>query len=132
MYIYIYMDKKSNIYKDKYLKYKDKYLKLKNQNTKPHIQSGGNNTPKIDIILFKADWCGHCKRFASTWEGMQKKYKNKYNFITIDSNETEQLKSWNVRGFPTIYVKNKNTAIEYEGSREEEDIIKFVNEVQQE
>jgi thiol-disulfide isomerase/thioredoxin len=128
------MDKKSNLYKDKYLKYKDKYLKLKNQNkcSSSCVQLGGaDKSDKSDIILFKADWCGHCKRFVPTWEAMQKKYKNKYNFITIDSNDKEQLKNWNVRGFPTIYVKNKNTAVEYEGSREEDDIIKFINEVKQ-
>jgi thiol-disulfide isomerase/thioredoxin len=132
------MDKKSslsNYYYKKYIKYKEKYLKVKNQKGGNNVcnvctnQQGGNS--KIDIILFKADWCGHCKRFASTWEQMQQKYKNKYNFITIDSNEKEQIKNWNIRGFPTIYVKNKNTAVEYEGSREEEDIIKFVNDVKQ-
>jgi thiol-disulfide isomerase/thioredoxin len=131
------MDKKSNnsmnnFDKDYYLylKYKSKYLKLKNQNCSACVQLGGNNS-KIELILFKADWCGHCKRFVPTWEKMQKKYKNKYNFITIDSNEKEQLKNWNVKGFPTIYVKNNNTAVEYGGLREEEDIIKFIKEVEQ-
>jgi thiol-disulfide isomerase/thioredoxin len=129
------MDKKSSkyhmkdIYESKYLKYKSKYLKLKNQNNScgSCIQTGGSK--KLDIILFKADWCFHCKKFFSTWEEMKKKYKKDYNFIIIDSTETEQLKSWNVNSFPTIYVKNNNIAIEYEGIREEEDIIKFVDQV---
>jgi thiol-disulfide isomerase/thioredoxin len=115
-----------DIYENKYLKYKNKYLKLKNQ---IKVQTGGSK--KLELILFKADWCNHCKKFVPIWEAMQNKYKNDLNFITIDSTEKEQLKSWNVKGFPTIYVKNKNTAVEYEGIREEDEIIKFVEEVKQ-
>lgn len=125
------MDKKSIIYKEKYLKYKQKYLKLKNNNKSNTIQSGGENNQKLELILFKADWCGHCKRFSPIWEKMQEKYKKEFNFITIDSTEKEQLKNWKVNSFPTIFVKNKNTAVEFEGIREEDEIIKFTQEVKQ-
>jgi thioredoxin 1 len=100
-------------FKNKYISYKAKYLALKNQ------QNGGNISNNIEIMLFKASWCGHCKMFTPTWEKIKKTYKNKYNFITYDSEENKNvMKQWNIKGFPTILIKKGDQVIEYEGSRE--------------
>jgi thiol-disulfide isomerase/thioredoxin len=107
-------------YHQKYLKYKNKYLMRKN------IQSGGGKT---DVYLFKAEWCGHCQNFKPTWEKIKESLKNKYNFITMDADEhKDEIKNWNIQGFPTIIKKTGSDAREYVGPRDIESVTKFIQE----
>ena len=115
-------------YNAKYLKYKKKYLELKKQLT---LEQSGGAAEKTDVMLFKANWCGHCKNFLPTWEEIQTKYKNKYNFITYDSDSNKQeIKQWQVQGYPTIIVKKGNLASEFKGNRVESDIIEFIENLE--
>jgi thiol-disulfide isomerase/thioredoxin len=109
-------------YKDKYLKYKSKYVNLKNRLT----QSGGSDN-KSTIYLFKAEWCGHCKNFKSTWDALKNKYANQYNFITYDADKnSKEIKQWNIEGFPTIFKQTGNKAVEYVGSRDVDSMVNFL------
>ena len=94
-------------YTQKYLKYKAKYLSLKN---KKSMNGGGN---KISVILFKADWCGHCTKFKPIWEAVSKKYNSTYDFIIYDADSnTEKFKEYNVEiALPQmdLYVKNRDS-----------------------
>ena len=36
------------------------------------------------IILFYADWCGHCKTYKPLWNKFKQQYANKNNFIEIE------------------------------------------------
>ena len=111
------------MYRDKYLKYKNKYLTLKTKNT--HKLTGGGN--KIDIILFKADWCGHCKQFKPVWENLQNTFQKKFNFITYDSekNKTE-IEKFNVGGFPTIMIRDNKIVKPYTDARNLESMSNFL------
>ena len=116
-------------YYSKYLKYKNKYIIAKQNMLKQNMlkQSGGSNE-KVNIMLFKADWCGHCKRFTSVWNEMEEKYKKKYNFISYDSDKNKKdLENWGVKSFPTIIIKKGNLASEYFGDRVEPAIIDFIS-----
>jgi len=109
-------------YSQKYLKYKAKYINLKNKSRKS--MSGGGN---INVILFKADWCGHCKSFKPTWEAVSKHYKEKYNFITYDADKNlDKLKEYKVDSFPTILLKKDSDLIPYNGDRSFEDFNSFL------
>lgn len=85
--------------------------------------------PKPEIYLFKAEWCGHCKNFKPVWEKLQKEYGKKYDFKTFDSDKNkEEIKQWNIQGFPTIIKRVKDNAVEYSGPREENSLLKFFEE----
>jgi protein disulfide-isomerase A4 len=100
-------------FKNKYISYKAKYLALKNQQNR-----GNENIKNIDIMLFKAEWCGHCKTFLPVWNKVKKQYKNKFNFIMYDSEKNKDImKQWDIKGFPTIMVKKDDIVIDYEGDR---------------
>jgi len=111
-------------YSKKYLKYKSKYLKLKSTS----IQTGGaSNSEKKEIYLFKAEWCPHCVAFKKTWQSLQEKMKDKYKFITFDSDKDKQsIEKWDIKGFPTIIKKEGNTMKEYVGPRDEESVEVFI------
>lgn len=114
-------------YQSKYLKYKNKYIALKNSMN--HNQQTGGNSVKPTVYLFKAEWCGHCQQFKPTWDGLQEKYRNKYHFVTYDSDKNpKEIKEWKVEGFPTIYFKNGDNATEYSGPRDVNSLVTFFNE----
>ena len=112
-------------YYQKYLKYKSKYLTLQ----KEIIQKGGGKN--TNLILFKAEWCGHCKAFKKTWEQLKSDdITNNINLITYDSNtHKEKINSWNIQGFPTLILQQGGTAYEYDGPREINNIKKFIEKI---
>ena len=133
-------------YNTKYLKYKEKYLALQKEYNeliaKKNMKGGNGNqisgiimtaekklsdNTKITVILFKADWCGHCKQFKPTWEKIADMYKQKYNFVTYDAdNQTDKFKEYKVDAFPTILVKNGSNIIPYDGDRSINDLNNFL------
>ena len=107
----------------------DKYINLKNQITSENQEQTGG-AEKKDVILFKAEWCGHCIGFKKDWEKLQNKNKKKYNFITYDSDKNKkELESWGIQGFPTIIVKKGDEAVEYVGPNEYTSVLDFIEKI---
>jgi thiol-disulfide isomerase/thioredoxin len=93
------------------------------------IQSGGANDKK-DVILFKAEWCGHCVGFKTHWNKLKKDHKKEYNFITYDVDENKkEMESWGIQGFPTIIVKKGDDAMEYVGPNEYNSVLDFIKNI---
>ncbi len=123
-------------YTSKYLKYKEKYLVLQKEYNellkikKTKGMRGGSGVQadnKITIMLFKADWCGHCKNFKPTWDKVSEIYNKKYNFIVYDADkQREKFEEYKVEAFPTILVKNGAQTIQYDGDRSFDDINNFL------
>uniref|UniRef100_A0A6C0J4M4 Thioredoxin domain-containing protein n=1 Tax=viral metagenome TaxID=1070528 RepID=A0A6C0J4M4_9ZZZZ len=114
----------SNYY-NKYLKYKNKYLSLQKNMLN---QTGGNI--KTDLMLFKAEWCGHCKNFIPVWNTLKNNtsLNKKFNFITYDSEKDSKVVSkLNIRGYPTLLIKKNDTVTEYNGARDFEYLNEYLN-----
>ena len=110
-------------YNKKYLKYKNKYLSLKNdlKNNQKGGGGGGRGGDKINLMLFKAQWCGHCKSFQPIWNTISNntKLQSKFNFITYDSEKnSKDISKWNIKGYPTVLIDNNNDVTEYNGPRD--------------
>tara|TARA_B100000161_G_C33512087_1_gene396854 strand:- start:654 stop:1016 length:363 start_codon:yes stop_codon:yes gene_type:complete len=117
----------NNIYYSKYLKYKNKYIALKNS-IKNSQQGGGKD--KREVYLFKAEWCPHCKGFEPTWDKLKENHKNKYKFITYDSDKnSDKISEWKIEGFPTIIVKRGGEALEYLGPNEYNSVLEFIEHI---
>ncbi len=95
------------------------------------------------LILYYADWCGYCNKFLPMW----KELKNNTNLKNIkyievnmsDSNKilisgsenntiVDKVKNAKILGFPTIKLLHNSDLIDYNGNREKEDLIKFIND----
>ena len=86
---------------------------------------GGNN--KVDIMLFKADWCGHCKNFKPVWDKISEAYNKKFNFIVYDADkQREKFEEYKVDAFPTVIIKNGNNKMQYDGDRTVDDFSNFL------
>jgi protein disulfide-isomerase A6 len=104
-------------YNNKYNKYKKKYYLLK--------QIAGYDNP--ELITFTAKWCGHCIRFQPVLDQLKNEKLN-IKLINYDSEKDKNMMSkYNIQGFPTIMLNHKNKLIEYNGNRDKESIINFIN-----
>ena len=53
----------------------------------------------------------------------------KYNFITYDSENNEEIKDWSIKGYPTIMVKKDKEAMEYVGPNEYNAVLNFIENI---
>jgi len=83
----------------------------------------GGGSEKKEVLLFKAEWCGHCNNFKPTWKQLKNEFNKKFNFITYDhGNDQEMIKKMNIQGFPTIMFKTGDEYNSYNGSREYDEL----------
>jgi len=83
------------------------------------------------LVEFYAPWCGHCKKLAPIWDELGASFADSPNVViaNIDATANDVPPQLNIRGFPTIILfpaSNKDTPIEYQGSRQLDDLKKFV------
>lgn len=108
------------------------YLKegFKSGDTTPEELERYINSDKPTLVLFYADWCGHCKKLKPTWSDATEAAKEKgYTMIQInvggDEKDTEETKKknaeisqrYNVDGYPTIMLFRNGTPTPYDGPR---------------
>ena len=84
------------------------------------------------IVLFHANWCGHCKKLMPEWNKFENNYhkKNGIHVIKLENDEHKDImKKHEINGFPTIkYCPNginDNAGTVYEGPRTEKGLIDF-------
>lgn len=120
---------------EKYLKYKIKYLELKSikeemspdSQSEPPAQTGGSSN-KMSIMLFKAEWCGHCKNFMPIWNKLKDSYSKKFNFLTYDSEkDKDYMSEMGINGYPTIMIKEGDTIEPYNGPREYDALVSILS-----
>ncbi len=98
---------------------------------------GYENGSSPALVMYYADWCGHCKRTKPELEAAKSQYKGKIKIVMVDADADENaalLKQEDIQGFPTIrYYKNgmpsvgtKSQYEEYNGSRTKEDFLQFL------
>jgi thiol-disulfide isomerase/thioredoxin len=80
-----------------------------------------NEEPVPDsVLIFYAPWCGYCKKSMDDFNQASAK-NSKIRLINSDQN-TDLVKKYNVKGFPTI-MKSNGTV--YSGDRSVDSILEF-------
>ncbi len=112
---------------------------LGNLRTSFMIEGFENDGPAL--VMYYADWCGHCKRTKPQLEAAKSEYNGKVKIVMLNAEDPENaslLKQEDIQGFPTIrYYKNgmpsagkKSTYEEYNGERTKEDFLQFLNRME--
>lgn len=90
----------------------------------------------INMALFYADWCGHCKTFKPIWnkvkQDMDGKSVNGVKVTFSDINADEQgdvVKEYNVEGFPTVKCITNNAVMDFDQDRSEEGLMSYIRSV---
>jgi thiol-disulfide isomerase/thioredoxin len=85
----------------------------------------------IEVILYHANWCGHCKDFIPEWTKLKEAFKPmgiKYKEYEADKNKIEVDRA-NIAGFPTIVIVADGVKQEYNKHRDFDTILKFIEHI---
>lgn len=86
------------------------------------------------LIMYKANWCGHCKRAAPEFQKLMDNYKGNVKIMMIDADEDKEIiKSQNIKGFPTIryYPSGLNENYdEYSGERTYSNFATYLGKIE--
>lgn len=96
-----------------------------------------NISGKKALVLFYADWCGHCKKFMPEWDEISKEVKDKTDSVVLmkvecgDASNNEKheelMKKYSIKGYPTILSFDENGQhTEYKEDRSKNAIMKFL------
>jgi len=86
--------------------------------------------PTKDVFVqFYSPSCGHCRKLAPVWESLALQLADDADLIVaqIDATRNDVI-GIDPEGFPTLlfFPKDKKKGIEYDGSRDDFDLVQFV------
>jgi thiol-disulfide isomerase/thioredoxin len=98
-------------------------------------KNNDKNSKGIVLMLFHADWCGHCKDFMPIWETATKTLNNSKTtngktlmLDQVESENKEVMKKYNIKGYPTIKcINDKGVVREFKGERTVEGLKSFAD-----
>jgi protein disulfide-isomerase A6 len=87
---------------------------------------------KAAFVEFFAPWCGHCKKLAPEYEIVADAFAKTSDVVIakVDCDANKDLGGrFGIKGYPTLkfFPKGSTTPEDYQGGREANDIIEFVN-----
>ena len=104
------------------------------------IASDSASSNPVEIMLFSADWCPHCKVARPEWTKVSEKYHHKNiksrQVIFTDINCTEEtaettklMTKYGVEGYPTVKLIKDGKVYDFDAKPTEQHLIKFLEDV---
>lgn len=113
-------------YYPKYKKYKMKYLELKKELN--NMTGGGDSN--VELVLFRAEWCPHCRNFVNDWQSLEKSNSD-VKFVTVDDTDLDLIefyenKQLKANAFPTLFLGKNDEYYEYAGPMTKSGVESFL------
>ena len=93
---------------------------------------------KKSLVLFHADWCGHCKNFMPEWDKISSEVDSmdgqSVTLLKVECGDAKEnnkhkeiMEKYNIKGYPTIISFDESgNHSEYEGERSKSGIFQFL------
>ena len=110
-----------------------------NTNNLPISNNMSLEKNNLNMVLFYAPWCGHCKSLMPHWNKLEQNYNNqtingrKINIVKINCDENTQIATqYDIQGYPTVKLlsidnNGKPTLYDYDDEREFSKLEQFIN-----
>lgn len=62
---------------------------------------------KPSLVMFHSKYCSYCVKFMPIFKEMSKEYKDKYNFVTVDSDDRANypiISEYRIGSLPSLYI----------------------------
>lgn len=92
---------------------------------------------KKSMVLFYADWCGHCKKFIPQWDKLSSSWNDTNENVKLmkvdcgkpneNNDHKEIMEKYQIDGYPTILVFEEGKAKPYDGKRDVPSIENFLS-----
>lgn len=106
-------------------------MKAKTNNNLEHIEDKSDlekilKEHPIVIIMFYANWCGHCTKLKPMYEEAATKSNKK--FVMVNDKQRDLMTEHKIKGFPTVLkFKNGASSEEFSGARTVNALVDFAN-----
>jgi thiol-disulfide isomerase/thioredoxin len=124
-----------------YVKHINPKLKETFKPNNEHIiksSTSGNDSNEVELFIFTADWCPHCKAAKPEWDAVKSKYEktklNGYvilfkdiNCTTNTPNTDSLMDKYNVEGFPTVKMLKDGKIVNFEAKITQSNLTQFIN-----
>jgi thiol-disulfide isomerase/thioredoxin len=102
-------------------------------------ESFEDGTKQVEMLLFFADWCPHCKAAKPVWSELIHEYETKtingYHvlFTEVDCTNNDnpeivkKMDQYNVNGFPTIKLIKDGKVIDFDAKPTKPNLENFLN-----
>jgi thiol-disulfide isomerase/thioredoxin len=113
---------------------------FKTNNEISNFQNNSNDK-SVDLLLFYADWCPHCKTAKPEWNAIKDEYDGKtlhgYTLVFKDINCTDNnnaevnrmTSQYGVEGYPTIKLIKDGQVIEFDAKPTRSSLKQFIQTV---
>lgn len=94
---------------------------------------GFEDSTSKNLIICKADWCGHCKKAKNEFDKLASSPiilndGTNVNVKILDADQDKsEISKYNVKGYPSILIEDGEEISEYPGPRTYNSIIEFLN-----
>lgn len=81
---------------------------------------------ELVFVMFKADWCGHCRSLGPEYAKAAKALKGLVKLCAVDMEKDGSVgQPYNIKGFPTVKIfgSNKNSPSDYQAARTAQAIV---------
>jgi thiol-disulfide isomerase/thioredoxin len=92
---------------------------------------------EVQLYIFLADWCPHCKKAKPEWLNFKSAYDGKQingqtlKLISVDCTDgTDPLiQKYQINGYPTAFIMNGKQRIDFDSRITEANLVKFINTI---
>ena len=83
------------------------------------------------FVKFYAPWCGHCKKMAPGYSNIAQKMNSAEDGIPVAKVDctvhADVCSKFGVQGYPTLKFFLNGNPVDYQGGREEQDILGWIH-----